>query len=112
MQQEYKSGSRQWKECLLLAAPVLLEAIWSIVYSLRDEFCTVKDSISWICERLKVNPTLKFTGGDRGWVGDNPSIFLDTTKVRKTGWRPELTIRQSVERTVDWLGAGRQQVGV
>jgi UDP-glucose 4-epimerase len=75
------------------------------IYNLgTDEFCTVKDSISWICERLKVNPTLEFTGGDRGWVGDNPFIFLDTTKVRKTGWRPELIIRQSVERTVDWLG--------
>jgi UDP-glucose 4-epimerase len=77
----------------------------SEIYNLgTDEFCTVKDSISWICERLKVNPTLEFTGGDRGWVGDNPFIFLDTTKVRKTGWRPALTIRQSVERTVDWLG--------
>jgi UDP-glucose 4-epimerase len=77
----------------------------SEIYNLgTDEFCTVKDSISWICERLKVNPTLEFTGGDRGWVGDNPFIFLDTTKVRKTGWRPELIIRQSVERTVDWLG--------
>ena len=75
------------------------------IYNLgTDEFCTVKDSISWICERLKVNPTLEFTGGDRGWVGDNPFIFLDTTKVRKIGWRSELTIRQSVERTVDWLG--------
>jgi UDP-glucose 4-epimerase len=75
------------------------------IYNLgTDEFCTVKDSISWICERLKVNPTLEFTGGDRGWVGDNPFIFLETTKVQKTGWRPALTIRQSVERTVDWLG--------
>jgi UDP-glucose 4-epimerase len=74
------------------------------IYNLGAEaYCTVKSSISWICERLKVNPTLEFTGGERGWVGDNPFIFLDTTKVRKSGWRSELTIRQAVERTVDWL---------
>jgi UDP-glucose 4-epimerase len=76
------------------------------VYNLgAEEYCTVKNSISWICERLNVKPALEFTGGDRGWVGDNPFIFLDTAKVRKTGWSSELTIRQAVERTVDWLAA-------
>jgi UDP-glucose 4-epimerase len=76
------------------------------IYNLgTDEYCTVKDSISWICQKLKVSPTLEFAGGERGWIGDNPFIFLDTTKVRKTGWRSELTIRQAVERTVDWLAA-------
>jgi UDP-glucose 4-epimerase len=74
------------------------------IYNLgAEEYCTVRNSISWICERLKVAPTLEFTGGDRGWVGDNPFIYLDTTKVRKTGWSSEFTIRQAVERTVDWL---------
>ena len=75
------------------------------IYNLgAEEYCTVKNSISWICERLKVTPALEFTGGERGWVGDNPFIFLDTTKVRTTGWSSELSIRQAVERTVDWLG--------
>jgi UDP-glucose 4-epimerase len=74
------------------------------IYNLgANEYCTVRNSISWICERIKVKPTLEFTGGERGWVGDNPFILLDTTKVRQTGWRPELTIRQAVEKTVDWL---------
>jgi UDP-glucose 4-epimerase len=68
-----------------------------------EEYCTVKNSISWICERLRLEPKLEFTGGDRGWVGDNPFIFLDTTKIRKSGWRSQLTIRQAVEKTVDWL---------
>ena len=78
------------------------------IYNLgTEEYCMVKDSISWICERLKVSPKLEFSGGERGWIGDNPFIFLDTTKVRKTGWRSELTIRQSVERTVDWLAQNK-----
>jgi UDP-glucose 4-epimerase len=76
----------------------------SIVYNLgTEEYCTVKDSISWICSRLGVEPELEFTGGDRGWIGDNPLIFLDTRKIRETGWKPTLTIRDSVVRTLEWL---------
>jgi UDP-glucose 4-epimerase len=74
------------------------------VYNLgAQDYCVLQDSISWICERLQVAPVLEFTGGERGWIGDNPFIFLDTTKVRKTGWYGDLTIRQAIERTVDWL---------
>src|SRR5271157_5287467 len=58
----------------------------SIVYNLgTDEFCTVRDSIGWICGHLGLSPQLEFTGGKRGWVGDNPFIFLDTKKIRETG---------------------------
>jgi UDP-glucose 4-epimerase len=68
-----------------------------------DEYCTVLDSIRWICGRLGVEPELSFTGGDRGWVGDNPFIFLDTSAIRATGWRPRFTIKEAVERTIDFL---------
>lgn len=68
-----------------------------------DSFCTVNDSISWICRRLGVTPTITYGGGDRGWVGDNPFIYLDTAKIRGTGWTPRHTIREAVEATVDYL---------
>jgi UDP-glucose 4-epimerase len=70
-----------------------------------SEYCAVKDSIRWICERMGVSPRLDFAGGQRGWVGDNPFIFLDTTRALATGWKPQLTIQQGIERTVDWLAA-------
>ena len=74
------------------------------VYNLgTDEYCTVKDSIGWITERLGLTPKLEFTGGERGWVGDNPFIFLDTKKVRSLGWTPKLSIRDAVLRTVDYI---------
>ena len=74
------------------------------VYNLgAADYCTVRDSIAWICGHLGLDPQLEFTGGNRGWVGDNPFIFLDTNKVRETGWRNELSIRDAVLRTVDWL---------
>ena len=78
------------------------------IYNLgTDGYCQVKDSIGWICARLGLKPELRFAGGERGWVGDNPFIFLETAKVRATGWQPKLTIREGVERTVDWLRQNR-----
>jgi UDP-glucose 4-epimerase len=74
------------------------------IYNLgTDEYCCVNDSLSWISEKLGVNPTRTYTGGERGWIGDSPFIFLDTQKVRSLGWKPKLTIRQGVEKTVEYL---------
>jgi UDP-glucose 4-epimerase len=78
----------------------------SEVYNLGTaEYCQVKDSIGWICKALDLKPQLEFTGGERGWVGDNPFIFLETAKVRATGWKPKLTIEQGISKTLSWLQA-------
>jgi UDP-glucose 4-epimerase len=68
-----------------------------------DEYCRVNDSVQWICENLGLNPALAYTGGERGWIGDNRFIFLDCSRIRALGWKPQLTIRQSVIRTVEFL---------
>jgi UDP-glucose 4-epimerase len=73
-----------------------------------DEYCQVTQSIQWICERLGLEPELSFTGGDRGWIGDNPFIFLDCRRIRALGWRPSLTIQQAVVRTLEYLQSNRE----
>jgi UDP-glucose 4-epimerase len=74
------------------------------VYNLgADEYVRVNDSIRFLCGHMGVRPRLEYSGGDRGWVGDNPFIFLDTKKIRATGWKAQLTIEQSIIRTLQWL---------
>ena len=68
-------------------------------------YCSVNDSIAWICDSLQVRPRVHYSGGDRGWVGDSPFIYLDTQKIRALGWLPKLGIEQSVRRTVAYLKA-------
>jgi UDP-glucose 4-epimerase len=68
-----------------------------------DAYCEVNDSIGWICEALGVTPKIEYGGGDRGWIGDNPFIFLDTKKIRALGWKPKLTIQQGVIKTLEYL---------
>jgi UDP-glucose 4-epimerase len=68
-----------------------------------DEYCLVNESIGWITERLGVSPVLEYTGGERGWIGDNPFIYLDTSRIRSLGWNPHLSIKEAVVRTLDYL---------
>jgi UDP-glucose 4-epimerase len=68
-----------------------------------DEYCTVNDSIGWIAERLGCAPKLRYGGGERGWIGDSPFIFLDCSRIRALGWRPKLSIHEAIVRTVDYL---------
>ena len=70
-----------------------------------DGYCEVNDSIGWICEELGVKPKLEYSGGDRGWIGDNPFIFLDTKKIHSLGWKPKFGIREGVVKTVQYLRA-------
>ncbi|MGJ5820958.1 NAD-dependent epimerase/dehydratase family protein [Paludibaculum fermentans] len=68
-----------------------------------DEYCELNDSVRYICGRLGVQPEFSYSGGDRGWIGDNPFIWLECSRIRALGWKPKLTIRAAVERTVDYL---------
>lgn len=68
-----------------------------------DEFCEVNHSIHWICEHLKESPEKEYAGGERGWIGDNPFIFLDCKKIRNLGWKPALSIREGIIKTITFL---------
>lgn len=68
-----------------------------------DEYCRVNDSIGWITTYLQVDPKLNYTGGERGWIGDSPFIFLDCSRIRALGWRPKLSIKEGVVRTLQYL---------
>ena len=70
-----------------------------------DGYCQVNDSIGWICQELGVKPILEYAGGERGWIGDNPFIHLDTKKMQSLGWQPKLSIREGVIKTVQYLQA-------
>jgi UDP-glucose 4-epimerase len=74
------------------------------IYNLGvDGYCEVNESIRWICQELSVRPTLEYSGGDRGWVGDNPFIFLDTKRIRSLGWKPRFSIQEGVIKTIQYL---------
>ncbi len=72
-----------------------------------NEYCEVNQSIEWMCETLNLHPHLHYSGGSRGWIGDNPFIFLDIKKIEALGWAPKFTIRESIVKTVNYLRANK-----
>lgn len=95
------------KDCMEAILTVVRNAKEKVnIFNLgTDEYCEVNDSIGWISEKLGVKPELSYSGGERGWIGDNPFIYLDTKKVRSLGWTPKATIKDGVVKTVEYLKA-------
>lgn len=65
--------------------------------------CEVRDSIKWIIDEMGVNPTVEYGIESRGWIGDNPLIQLETTKIESLGWKPKYSIEEAVRDTVRYL---------
>lgn len=95
------------KDCMEAILTVVRNAKEKVnIYNLgTDEYVEVNDSVRFICGKLNVKPEFTYAGGERGWIGDNPFIYLDTSKVRSLGWTPKATIEEGVVKTVEYLMA-------
>ena len=97
------------KDCMAAILTVVRNAKEKVnIYNLgTDEYVEVNDSVRFICGKLGVKPEFTYAGGERGWIGDNPFIYLDTKKVRSLGWTPKATIEDGVVKTVEYLMANQ-----
>lgn len=43
-----------------------------------------------------------YTGGERGWKGDNPVVQLSAVKMGELGWRPKVAPRDAIRTTALW----------
>ncbi|MFZ2455035.1 MAG: NAD-dependent epimerase/dehydratase family protein [Candidatus Altiarchaeia archaeon] len=75
------------------------------IYNLgHDDYIGVIAIADIVCEELGLTDVkYKYSGGERGWVGDSPFIHLDITKMKSLGWKPTKTIPECVKTTVSWL---------
>ncbi|MDO9537825.1 MAG: GDP-mannose 4,6-dehydratase, partial [Thermoplasmata archaeon] len=70
----------------------------------HEEFIDVKSVANIITDEMGLKDVeYKFTGGQRGWIGDSPLVHLDTGKIRALGWKPTVNIEETIRRTVRWL---------
>jgi len=44
----------------------------------------------------------KYTGGERGWIGDNKLVELSLEKMRKLGWEPKTSPEEAIKLTTMW----------
>jgi UDP-glucose 4-epimerase len=65
-----------------------------------DEGASVLDVAQAVLRKAAPSTPLRFTGGNRGWVGDVPRFRYCIEKIKKLGWQPKLTSMQAVDRAV------------
>lgn len=68
-----------------------------------DGYCEVRDSVGWIIDEMNLKPQIVYGTESKGWIGDNPLIYLDTNKIQGIGWKPKLSIEEGVRDTVRFL---------
>lgn len=75
------------------------------IYNLgTEEIMDVNKIADIICQELALKDVnYDYGGGERGWIGDSPFILLDVSGIKSLGWKPTLTIEQSVRKTINWL---------
>jgi UDP-glucose 4-epimerase len=76
----------------------------SVINLGHEEHMQVKDLARIVCEEMGLrNTSYRFTGGRRGWIGDSPFVHLDISKIKQTGFRPQISIAEGIRRTVRYL---------
>ena len=70
-----------------------------------DSNTTVTKIANMVVEEMNLkNVKFKYTGGSRGWAGDVPRFQLNTSKMKKLGWKAHYTsddaVRKAIKETI------------
>ncbi|MEO6215245.1 MAG: SDR family NAD(P)-dependent oxidoreductase [Sphingomonas sp.] len=64
--------------------------------------CSVKRMAEIVVEAWGRPVEIVYGGGDRGWIGDVPSVEYDTSVMRELGWSPRLDSEGAVGAAARW----------
>ncbi len=68
-----------------------------------DDQITVKEITELVIQELSPQAKINYTGGDRGWKGDVPKMFLDNSRIKALGWKPKYNSKEAVIESVKSL---------
>lgn len=75
------------------------------VYLLGSDTRTkVRDIAAMVIEEMELDARIRYTGGDRGWVGDVPEFRYDLSKINALGWRAahdsDASVRLAIQKAL------------
>jgi UDP-glucose 4-epimerase len=66
-----------------------------------EDWIDVKSIAEIVAEEMQLPDTkFKFTGGERGWIGDVPKMQLAVDKIKGLRWKPQIGSKESVRIAV------------
>jgi len=74
------------------------------IFNLGIDQQTLVDTVADIVidEMELKNVKKRYTGGSRGWIGDNPLVQLSLDKIKRLGWKPTISTDEAIRRTIRW----------
>ena len=64
---------------------------------------TVKEMAEMVIEEMGLEAEIKYTGGNRGWVGDVPDFSYSLDKIHKLGWNPRVSSNEAVRKSIRYI---------
>ena len=65
--------------------------------------CSAARIAEIVIEESALDARIDYTGGDRGWIGDVPSVDYDIRKIRTLGWEPRLDSESAIRAAAQWM---------
>jgi UDP-glucose 4-epimerase len=66
---------------------------------------TVRYIAEAVVKQMSPAAQIRYTGGNRGWVGDVPKFNYSIAKLKRLGWSPRLSSQAAVDRAVEEIVA-------
>lgn len=73
----------------------------SDIFNLGSDTTTrVSQIVKIILDETGTNPVIRYRGGERGWPGDQPRVYMSVEKMKKLGWSAKLSSDEAVRTAV------------
>ncbi len=63
----------------------------------------VKDIARMVVEEMGLHAEIKYTGGDRGWIGDVPEFSYDLSRIHALGWKAKISSDEAVRKSIRYI---------
>ena len=73
----------------------------------EDDGFDVAGIAAGVIAASKTGARIRYTGGDRGWVGDVPRFTYSVDKLARLGWLPSMSSAQAVSRAIQEVAVQR-----
>lgn len=64
---------------------------------------TVTRMAEMVIEEMKLDASIRYTGGDKGWVGDVPQFSYSLDKIHNLGWNANYTSDDAVRKSIQYI---------
>ena len=66
---------------------------------------SLPEAIPVITKHMGLKPKIMWSGNEVGWIGDSKICHLSTSKLQALGWKPKVSIKEGIVKTLEWLDA-------